>query len=105
MKEQEGVKKELLQKVEKLTKEKAEKEKKHVAEMDNVIAEVRMSAAIAVWEAEIKLAEDLCNARSWNVKGWQEASGKLTSEPAGTSQDPALQLKGGENVEVASGET
>lgn len=51
-----------MQKIEKLSRDKAKKEKKHVAEMDNVIVEVSTSVAIAVWEAKIKLGEDFENA-------------------------------------------
>lgn len=45
--------------MEKMPREKAKKEMEHVAEMGKVIAQVRMSAAVVVWEAKIKLAEDL----------------------------------------------
>lgn len=55
--------------MEKLSREKVEKEKEHVFEMDDVIDEVRMSAVVVVWEAKINLVEDLENARSWNVAG------------------------------------
>lgn len=52
--------------MEKLTKEKVKKEEEHVVEMGGVITKVKVSV-VAIWEAKIKLAEDLENAGSWNV--------------------------------------
>lgn len=52
-----------------------------MAEMDEVIAEVRTSTAIAVWEEKVKLTEDLENAGSWNMTGWRDSLGKLTGNP------------------------
>ena len=50
---------------------------------------------IAVWEAKIRLAEDLDNASSWDVDGLREALANLTGKPATTTHDPVLQLTGG----------
>ena len=49
----------------------------------------KVSAAIAVWEANIKLAKDIENVGSQNVVGWHEAHGKITGEPIVASQDLA----------------
>lgn len=54
-----------------LGKEKAEKEEEHVTETDEVITEAKPSAVVAIWEAKIKLAEDVTNTGSWNLAGWQ----------------------------------
>lgn len=67
--------------MEKLVKEKAEKEEEHVAEIVEVINEVKSSTIEAVWEAKIKMAYDVENAGSWNVAGWHEALAKLTGGP------------------------
>ena len=40
-----------------------------MAEIDDVIIEVRMNVIVVVWEAKIMLGKDLENARSWNVVG------------------------------------
>lgn len=100
----EGINLELLQKVEKLTKEKTEKEEEHVAEIGEVIMEVKASAIVAIWEAKIKVAEDLKNAGSWNVAGGHKALSKLTGKNIDSSQDPALQPnQGGQKTNMAQG--
>lgn len=87
-----------------MTKEKSGKEEEHVVDMDEVIVEVKASAAITIWEAKIKLAEDFENVGSWNVARWRETLGKLNGEPLGASQNPVLHPKeGGEKTEVAPG--
>ena len=59
LKEQEKIWREtnedLLRRVELLSKEKAEKEEEHAVEMDEVIAEMKASAIMIVWEAKLKL--------------------------------------------------
>lgn len=50
-----------------MNREKDEKEVEHVAETDEVIAELKASVDVAVWEAKIKHTEDLKNVGSWNV--------------------------------------
>lgn len=91
----------LLMSLELLRKEKDEKEEECVAEIAEGIAEVRGSVVVAVWEAKIKLAEDVANTGSWNVVGCYEALDKLTGELFNTIQDPAKQLKvGGEEEEA-----
>ena len=77
--------------VELLSKEKDEKEEEHVAEMEEVIAKVKSSATIVVWETKIRLAEDVSNAGSWDLTGWREPLAKLTSKLMNTSQDPKEQ--------------
>lgn len=77
----------LLKRVELLSKEKDEKEDEHVAEIAEVIVEVKGSVAMAIWEAKNKLAEDVANAGSWNVADWHEALAKLTGEPVNIVQD------------------
>ena len=47
-----------------MSREKVEKEKEHVAKIDDVIFEVMMSVDVAIWEAKFKLAEDLENVGS-----------------------------------------
>lgn len=64
-----------------------------MVEIDEVIAEAKTSAVVAVWEAKIKLAEDLENTGSWNVARWHETLVKLTGKTVSASQDPALQPK------------
>ena len=90
LREKDGINKEILQSVEKISKEKSKKEEEHVDEMDEVIAEVKTSTTVAVWEAKIKLVEVLDNARSWNVVGWHEALDMLTNKLVDASQDPTL---------------
>lgn len=68
-----------------MIKEKAEKEEEHEEEMVEVIAEVKASADLAVWEAKIKLDEDVANVGSWNPAGQRAALAKLKGEPANTS--------------------
>lgn len=57
----------LLKRVEHLRKEQTEKEDKHKEEMVEVIVEVKASDALVVWEAKLKLFDDLANAGSWNT--------------------------------------
>lgn len=68
LKEQEKAWKEtnedLLKKEEILSKEKANNEEEHAAEIDEVIAEVKRSVVVVVWEAKVKLAEDVASAGS-----------------------------------------
>lgn len=47
-----------------MSREKAEKEKEHVAEMDDVITKVRISDVVVFLEEKVKLLEDLGNAGS-----------------------------------------
>lgn len=67
----------LLRKVELLSKEKTENAEEHAAEMDEVIAETKAGAVVAVWEAKLKLAKDIENVGFLNVAGWREALAKL----------------------------
>lgn len=83
----------LLIRVELMRKEKDKKEEQHVAEIAEVIVEMKGSTIVVFWEAKIKLAEDVANARSWNGADWHEALAKLTSESVNTSRDPVGQLK------------
>lgn len=69
MKEQEATNKEFLKRVEKLIKEKEEKEEEHVAEIKKEIIEARSSVVELFWEAKFKLAEDIENAGSWDAAG------------------------------------
>lgn len=91
LKEREGINKELMQKVATLSREKAEKEKEHVVEMDDVIFQLGTSDGIFVLQAKINLTEDFENVGSCNVTGWFEALAKLTNKPVGTNYNPALQ--------------
>lgn len=61
----------LLRRVELLRKEKAEKEEEPDAEIVEVIAEVKASTIMVVWESNIKLVEDVANRRFWNPVGWR----------------------------------
>lgn len=70
----------LWRRVELLSKEKAEKEEEHAAEIPEVITEVKGSAVVAIFEANIKLVMDVANTGSWNVVGWYEVLDKLTGE-------------------------
>lgn len=62
--------------------------------MDDMIVQVKMSVVVAVWEAKIKLVEDLQNLGSWNVIGWHEAMSKFTDEPAGAMERSCIASKG-----------
>ena len=42
---------------------------------------------MAIWEAKIKLVEDLDNSGS-NVAGWHEALAKITGKPVTATEDP-----------------
>ena len=64
LKDQEGINKELLKRVEKLSKEKAKKEEECALKTEGVIATVKSSDVEAIWEANIKLSEDVENAGS-----------------------------------------
>ena len=77
----------LLKRVELWRKEKAEKEEEHIAEMEEVIAEAKVNAVVAVWEAKIKLAKYVANAGSQNLVWWWAALSQLTGEPMNTIQD------------------
>lgn len=59
LKEQQEVNKEILKWVDKLVKEKVEKEEEHIAEMQEVIAEAKSCIVEVVWEENIKLVEDI----------------------------------------------
>ena len=54
----------LLWRVELLSKKKAEKKEEPYAEFEDVIVDAKVSAAVAILEAKIKLAEDLEHSRS-----------------------------------------
>ena len=54
-----------------------------------MIADAKASAAVAIWEAKIKLTKDLVNLGSCNVAGWREALSKITGKPVTTVEDPA----------------
>lgn len=64
LQEQEVVKKEILQRVEKLAKEKAYREWEHLADIKEVIIEARSCATEVVWEEKTNLAEDINNTGS-----------------------------------------
>ena len=38
--------------------------------MAEVIAKVKDSVIMAIWEAKIKLSKDVANIGSWNLVGW-----------------------------------
>lgn len=61
--------KDLLRRVELLSKEKVEKEEEHLLEMEEVISDAKVGVTVAIWEAKIHLAEDLENVSSWDVDG------------------------------------
>lgn len=91
----------ILIKVEKLSKEKEEKEGGHAQETEDMISELKSSIAEAVWEAKIKMVEDMekGDVGSWNVAGWCDALTKLTGKQLNASKDLAGQVdkkKGGE---------
>lgn len=100
-KEWKSINEDLLLRVELLSKEKVEKEEEHAAEVAEVIFEVRGSVVVAVWDAKIKIAEDVANVGSWNVDGWCEALAKQTGEHVNTSQDHVKQKKVGGQKEEA----
>lgn len=64
MREKEEINKDLLQMVEKLSEEKPEKDEEHVAEVKEVIVEVKASVVVVIWEAKVTLAEGVANVGS-----------------------------------------
>lgn len=56
--------KDSMKRVEKLSKEKAERDEAHSLKIEKVIIEVKSSVVEAFWEAKIKLVEDMENAGS-----------------------------------------
>ena len=75
-----------------LSKQKVGKEEEHILEIDGVIVDVNSSVVVAIWEAKIKLAEDLENSGSWNVVGWREVLAKITGKPVTATKDPGSNL-------------
>lgn len=69
MKDQVGINKDLLKRVEKLVKEKVEKKEELAADIAEVIVVVKGSVAVDIWETKIKLVDDMANAGSKNVVG------------------------------------
>lgn len=59
-------------------------------EVDDVIAELKSSLIEPVWEAKIKIVEDVekGNTGSWNMVGWRDALAKLTGKLVNVSGDP-----------------
>ena len=54
----------LLRRVELLIKEKDEREDEHIHEMEEVISNIKVSSAVAIWEAKICSVEDRENTGS-----------------------------------------
>ena len=50
-----------------------------------MIVEVKASATLAVWEAKIKLAEDVANAGSYNLAEWRVTLAELKDGSIKTS--------------------
>lgn len=50
-----------------MSKEKAEKKEQYATYMEEVIEEVKSSAASVIWETKIKLVEDMANIGSWGL--------------------------------------
>lgn len=46
-----------------------------------------------VWEAKIKLVDDVKNMGSWDEVGWCEALAKLTRRPVNDFQDPVAEMR------------
>lgn len=69
MKDQVGINKDLLKRVEKLVKEKVEKKEELAADIAEVIVVVKGSVVVDIWETKIKLVDDMANAGSKNVVG------------------------------------
>lgn len=57
-------------------------------EIEEVIVDAKTSVEVAIWEAKIRIAEDLENSGSWNVAGWHEVLAKITGKPATIIEDP-----------------
>lgn len=62
LREQEAVNKDLIQWVEELVQEKAVREEENTAKIKEVIVESNRSVAEVIWEAKIRLVEDIKNA-------------------------------------------
>lgn len=91
-KEWKGIHEDLLRRIQLLIKEKVEKEEKHILETEEVITDAKPSAAVAIWEAKIRMAVDLENSGSTYVVGWHEALAKITEKPATAIEDHGSKL-------------
>lgn len=78
----------LLKRVDLLRKEKVEKEEEHDEEMAEVIAEVKASVVMVVWDAKIKLDEDVVNIGSWNLVGWRATLAEFKCKSVKTREHP-----------------
>ena len=67
-----------------------------------MIVDANASDAVAIWEAKIKLAEDLENLVSWNVAGWRKALAKLSGKHVTATQDPTSKPIEGEKKKDAT---
>lgn len=87
--------KHVLARVERLSKEKVEKEEEHAQEIEDVIIELKSSAAENICEAKIKMAQDVKNgnARSQNMNFLGNTQAKLTGKHVNSSQDPTDKKK------------
>ena len=85
-----------------LSNHKVEKEEEHLADLEEVIVDAKTSAAIAILQAKINLAEDLENASSWDVEGRREVLAKLIDKSIVANQDPMLMFTGGGEKKVTT---
>ena len=68
-----------------LKTEKVESSKQHSAELEEVMAESQTSAAIAVLQASIEMAEE--DPSTWDVTGWGNALKRLMGSDGEASVD------------------
>ena len=73
---------------------------RHLSEMEEVMADSRTSAAIAVLQARIEMAtEDPSN---WDVVGWKEAHHRLTGLEVEGSVEEKVHEKGDETKSIVA---
>ena len=73
--------------------------------MEEVTVEAEASVDVAIWEAKLKLAEDMANAGFQNLVVWRTTLPQITGEPVNTCQDPkGQQPKAGKEKKIIGNE-
>lgn len=73
---------------------------RHVSEMEEVMADSRTSAAIAVLQARIEMSGE--DPSKWDVAGWKEALCRLTGSEAEGSVEEKSPGKGDETKSIVA---
>ena len=77
----------------KLKNDKMDAMERHAADMEEVMADSKTSAAVAVLQAKVEMVED--DLVSWDVEGWKDAIIRLTSVHP---EEKKEKVDGGEQV-------